>query len=162
MPLTRRFTPEFPGMCEHSDSASTVLMGTMDIRDYVNAISFLLLSSETSSYMIIDSARVSLLPGVIVEPISRPIQAATFTVSTDSPALVSFDLDLTTNDLLLHFNALMDTGTVMISQLMFSGAPSSPQPIPLSSFSVQPNRYTTTLCISLSLTEIMSLSGGNI
>ena len=149
---TTRYMPSRPGTCEFGSSASSFLTGTMDIEDYTNALSFVLLTSASNSFIATEgSSPVSLVPGVVVNPISSPLPVTTFVSLTTQPSLVSFDFDMNSDQLLLHFSALMDTNTMNIPQLMLSAGPDTESsPLSLASSLSSSVRYATTVCISVS------------
>lgn len=149
---TDGFRPRYPGLCDFSSQPRSVLVGTMDVRDYVDALSFqILMSSESSNIVIRGESSVSLIPGVSVNPTSTPQSAATFTPFAGRPTLISFDMELSTGRLLLHFDGLMDQTSVDITQLVLSDtAPTPTNSFYLTGGSLTQNTYVTTLCITLS------------
>ncbi len=156
------FTPNDPGICELSVTASNTLTGTMDMVDFASSLQFMHFTSPTNSYITIrGSSPVSLLTGVTVNPVSTPLAPATFSQNNLQPRLVSFDIDWSTNKLLLHFDALMDSQSISLGEaFMLSNGSSSASPVGITISAPGP-RYTTTLCISLSGTDQAAIEGSN-
>lgn len=153
---TDEFTPRYPGLCDFSSQPRSVLVGTMDVRDYVDILSFQFLTSLATSFIIIrGQSPVSLFPGVSVNPTPRPLSASSFTRFTGCPTLISFDMELSADRLLLHFDGLMDPSSVDITQLTLSSdtALTPTNSFNLTSGSLTQGHYVTTLCVTLSSSD---------
>ncbi len=148
------FSPTFPGTCEFPDSGSgNIINGTLHIVDFAAALEQLILISGSASSIIVtgESAR-KFLPDLQVTEISSPQAPATFQAHRVPPLLTSFDLDLAANKVLLHFNSLVNAGTIRISRfIMLLGA--SPLSTVLSADLPTETNYVTTLCIPLTDSE---------
>lgn len=149
---SNHFMPTYPGTCEFSSSASNMLSGSLDIRDYVHAFtSFEILRTMDNSEMIIDAgSAASFLPGISVQPIVNPLRASGFTSYEGGTSLVSFDIDFNANTLLLHFNGLVDTQGIVLGNLMLTRGISSTAVLPVPSQLSATQRYVASLCIPLS------------
>lgn len=155
------FTPTYSGVCDFNNSARNSLVGTMDVRDFAQALQFQILTSVQNTNIIIrGQSSVSLVPGVSVSPISSPIGALMFNQFTGRPSLISFDVDFSTNQLLLHFNGLMDISSVDIARLTLSSSTSRTEAnsVTLTGSSLTQDPYITTLCITLNSADLTLIS----
>lgn len=153
------YTPVYPGRCDFSTLATNVLIGTMDVVDYVAVLQLqnLLTSDQNSDILIRGESPVNLVPGISVDTIRSPLSASTFTSFTGDINLFSFDIDYTTNQLLLHFDGLVDPTTLNIIGVMLSASPDSTTVVLSDSTTVQ-IQPATTLCIDLSPVDLMQLT----
>lgn len=156
------FRPRYPGVCDFSSQSRNILVGSMDIRDYVDLFQFqTLLTSVQDSYIATRTGSpVSLIPGVSVTPITAPLQAGNYIPFTGSFAIASFDIDLSTNMMLLHFNGLVAITTLNITQITLSesGRPVT-NSISLSDDSAaMQGQLATTICILLSAADLTQLT----
>ena len=154
------YTPLYSGMCDFSTQTSNFLIGTMDVEDYVAVLQLqnLLTSDENSNIIIRGESRVSLVPGISVGTIRRPLSASFFTSFDGAINLFSFDIDYTTNQLLLHFDGLVNPIPLSITRVMLSA--STDLSVRLSDSSAVQTQPTTTLCISLSSFDLIQLDVG--
>lgn len=155
-------TPRYEGICEFNNSTTNTLTGIMDTNDYTELLQFSILTAVSNSFIVTTGkSPVSLVPGISVIALSVPLMAAEFVPVTRRPALISFDIDQTTNRLLLHFDGLMDNSTLDISNMMLSSSSSS-SPITLMQSIITSVPFFTTLCVTLSSSDLMQLTEGGI
>lgn len=151
------FTPMYSGLCDFSSQSRDTLIGTMDVRDFAQALQFqILTSAESTNIFIRGQSSVSLIPGVSVSSMSSPMGVAVFSRFTSRPSLISFDVDLSTNRLLLHFDGLMDTFSVDIARLTLSSSTTrtDANSVTLTGRpSLSQDPHITTLCITLSAAD---------
>lgn len=155
-------TPRYEGICEFNNSTTNTLTGIMDTNDYAELLQLSILTALSNSFIVTTGkSPVSLVPGISVIALSVPLMAAEFVPVTRRPALISFDIDQTTNRLLLHFDGLMDSSTLNISNMMLSSSSSS-SPITLMQSIITSVPFFTTLCVSLSSSDLVQLTEGGI
>lgn len=150
------FTPRYPGLCDFSSQSRDSIIGTMDIVDFVETVLFQILTSTANSIIAIrGESPVSLIPGISVNPTSVPVNASNFILFTGRPSLISFDVDFSTNQILLHFDSLVNTTTLDVTQLLLSSvATAAPtESVALTGASAVFDPYVTTVCITLTAND---------
>ena len=148
------FTPMYPGQCDFPSESRNTLSGTMDVRDFSQALQFELLRAiDSTNILIRGQSSVSLIPGVLVRPTTAPIGASMFSRFMGRPSLISFDFDFSARQILLHFDGLIDTSNVNINRLTLSSDETPANGATLATIAVQPGRYVTTLCVRLTAVE---------
>lgn len=85
------------------------------------------------------------------------MSASAFTPFTGNINLFSFDIDYTANQLLLHFDGLVDPTTLSIARLMLSASPDLAHVVLSDSTRTVQIQPATSLCIALSSVDLIQL-----
>lgn len=155
------FMPLYPGLCEFGSGSRNTLAGIMDVRDFARALQFQILTAVSNTNILIrGESSVSLIPGVLVRPTSTPLRATIFNQFIGSSSLISFDFDLSTDQIILHFDGLIDTSSVNIALLTLSN--DATNFVTLTPSTSQHDPYATTLCVTLATADSTRISEQNI
>ena len=161
---TRMLNPMFYGSCEDS-TMSPVVVGRLDIRDFALELTIGIFGSLTASSVVTKpGSEGNFLPGISIMPTTNPLQPAAFTGYQESPTLLGFDVDLSSNLLLLHFSDIMSlTGFRSTGFTLYAGSASTNFLI-LSSDSTPRTSATNvkTVCITLSASDVTLLMSRSI
>ena len=104
------------GYLMSTDSTTIIFELTVFDKNAIKALDNLAVSNETLYF--------SILPSLISDHAGNPVQdiskdkalgVSTFTPDPDRPSLLSFDIDMNTGILTLHFNETVNVGTLMIA-----------------------------------------------
>jgi hypothetical protein len=127
----------------------------MDVRDFIQALPFQILSSIDNSIIVTrGESSVDLVPGVSINPVVAPMSPAEFQLFTGRPSLISFDIDLSARQMLLHFDGLMDINTLDLTRLSLNVG-TTDNGAALSSTISRVDRYVTTVCVALSTADFI-------
>ncbi len=96
------FVPMYPGSCSETELSSSIT-ATMDSRDFISALQFFT-SSQSDYIQNPPNLEGRFLPGYSLLPIGNPLLVSQLIFNTSSPHLLSFEVDLEANKLLLHFD----------------------------------------------------------
>ena len=125
------FTPRYPGSCDViSDTETIYTMDNRDYRDYIDE-NFASNSASQNVYLY-TTEEESFAPPITLEPItsSNALNVRNYAFFTDSdvnPDLTTFDVYLTSSEILLfvHFDAIISTSTFQTDFIMLTDGRSS-------------------------------------
>ena len=107
------FRPQFPGRCVRQSASSSMVVASLDPRDFIQALNSLLFT-DARLYVATDPAKLDqFAPPLRVIPINlqNALSVTNFIPNTQPPAVESFDFDLINSQILIHFNSFVIAST---------------------------------------------------
>ena len=149
------FQPRYPGTCEQRNEIDIILY--LDEQDYIAII------EQGDLFIFLDNTFLSWESNFLVGPVSvvrtdEPIQVFEYTVLTDPVFVSSFDMDFNSKLLLVNFEPFVNLATFNVTSITLSRSPTSGASYGLNSSYIDPQaNFATTVCVSLSQSDIMAL-----
>lgn len=150
-PSALLYTPFYPGTCVEADSSRSIT-AYLNPRDFPSSLNFFL-TLNMMFILSVPSLEQNFVPDFNLYSIRDPLMASELRRNAEDPRISSFDVDLKSQRILLHFSDFVNISTFSISEFSLISVQNSTSVTLVSSWLMAAesgSSFVRTICIRIS------------